>query len=234
MNIVAIANVNQLSAPVPRHRSSSPAPSLASTSSSFSSLTSEPTNDDRHASHLKHKQAALTFLAAIATINAADTIYSSVKDHQRQRAAVKTGKMTEEEAHKTRKRARLKDCAALGIAVIGVQGAWEGVQEAKEVKEERKEWDEWRDKRRWRRSVRDRRKVETQQRQREEGERTVENRRRDGDKKTAFQGRYDNDMKSKLDLIRNFDGDEKVPTNTREERTKTWVEEERKWNRRRP
>lgn len=73
-------------------------------------------------------------LAAVATIHAAHSVYSSMEARDKRHKKVLEGKMTPEEARRLKSRAALQDVAAVGIAALGIKGA---ISEWKEVKETR-------------------------------------------------------------------------------------------------
>ena len=73
-------------------------------------------------------------LAAVATIHAAHSVYSSMEAREKRHKKVLEGKMTPDEARRLKSRAALQDVAAVGIAALGIKGA---ISEWKEVKEHR-------------------------------------------------------------------------------------------------
>lgn len=101
-------------------------------SSSDDEISSE---EDRRTKTKMHRKEYLTAgLASVATIHAANSVYKSVDARKKRAKLVKSGVMTEEEAHKLKNKARLQDAAAIGIAAIGIKGA---VGEWKEMHEQR-------------------------------------------------------------------------------------------------
>lgn len=74
--------------------------------------------------------------AAVATIHAAHGVYSSMEARDKRHAEVAKGEMTPEESARLRRKAHLQDAAAIGIAALGIKGAY---SEWQEVQEHRKE-----------------------------------------------------------------------------------------------
>lgn len=82
-------------------------------------------------------------LATVATIHAGKSIYSTVEKRQARKHAVRDGLMSKEEAQKHKTRDRLQDVASVGLAGLGVKGAYD---EWKEMKEKQEEWNETKEK----------------------------------------------------------------------------------------
>lgn len=108
-------------------------------------------DDKRRGSKMRGKQILTTGLAAVATIHAAHSVYSSMEKRNLRHKAVKDGRLSEEQAKKMKKKALLQDAAAVGIAALGVKGALHEIKEARELKHELHEWKEERAERRKRR-----------------------------------------------------------------------------------
>lgn len=91
---------------------------------------------------MKGKEYLTAGLAAIATIHAAHNVYNSMEARDKRHTQVMEGSMTPEEARKLKNKARLQDAAAIGIAALGIKGAyseWKDVQEHRhELAEEQK------------------------------------------------------------------------------------------------
>lgn len=85
---------------------------------------------------MKGKEYLTAGLAAVATIHAAHNVYSSMEARDKRHELVMQGEMTPEEARKLKNKARLQDAAAIGIAALGIKGAY---SEWKEVQENRHE-----------------------------------------------------------------------------------------------
>ena len=78
-------------------------------------------------------------LATVATIHAAHSVYQSMEKQEARKRALKEGEITKEEAEKSKNKNRLQDVASLGIAALGLKGAYSEWQETKETREEQKE-----------------------------------------------------------------------------------------------
>ncbi|PNS19838.1 hypothetical protein CAC42_7805 [Sphaceloma murrayae] len=105
-----------------------------SLSSSSSSTDLEDLNAKRK--HMRGKEFLTAGLATIATIHAAHGVYSSMEAHEKRHKLVAEGEMTPEEARKKQTKAWVQDAAAVGIASLGIKGAF---SEWKEMNEHRKE-----------------------------------------------------------------------------------------------
>ncbi|KAI7689372.1 hypothetical protein KC353_g19635 [Hortaea werneckii] len=86
--------------------------------------------------HMKGKELLTAGLATIATIHAAHGVYSSMEAHEKRHRLVAEGEMTPEEARKKQTKAWVQDAAAVGIAALGIKGAF---SEWKEMNEHRRE-----------------------------------------------------------------------------------------------
>ncbi len=116
-----------------------------SNSSESSSEVCSSSEDERRTKKMKGKEYITGALAAVATIHAAHSVYSSMEARDKRHKEVEEGKMTAEDARKKKNKARLQDAAAIGIAALGIKGAyseWQEVQENRqelaEAQEERK------------------------------------------------------------------------------------------------
>lgn len=98
--------------------------------------------------------------AAVATIHAAHGVYSSMKASEERHKAVQSGEITKEQARKQKSKNMLQDAAAVGIAALGIKGAF---SEWKEMNEQRHEVKELEDKRRKKRKRREQRRREERQ-----------------------------------------------------------------------
>ncbi|KAL8635748.1 MAG: hypothetical protein Q9228_006793 [Teloschistes exilis] len=108
----------------------------SSPSSSSSSDVCSSSEDERRTKKMKGKEFLTAGLAAVATIHAAHGVYSSMEARDKRHAEVAKGEMTPEEAARLRRKAHLQDAAAIGIAALGIKGAY---SEWQEVQEHRKE-----------------------------------------------------------------------------------------------
>ena len=76
-------------------------------------------------------------LATVATIHAAHSVYQTREKREKRKKQVEEGKMRPEEAKKLEKKGLLQDAASVGIAALGIKGAY---SEWKEMKEQREEF----------------------------------------------------------------------------------------------
>ena len=104
---------------------------------------------------MKGKEYLTGALAAVATVHAAHGLYGNMKARDKRHEEVASGEMSPEEARKRRHKAHLQDAAALGIAALGIKGAYsewkevqENRQELKKDSQERKDRHEKREKKR--------------------------------------------------------------------------------------
>ena len=96
---------------------------------------------------MKGKEYLTAGLAAVATIHAAHSVYSSMEARDKRHQEVIKGEMSPEEARKKKNKARLQDAAAIGIAALGIKGAYSEWQEVQEHRHELAEQQEERKKR---------------------------------------------------------------------------------------
>ena len=102
-------------------------------------------------------------LATVATIHAGHSVFQSYEKRESRKKQVKEGKISKEEAEKLKKKGRLQDAAALGIAALGIKGAYSEWNEMKEHREEMGEYKEKVERHREKREAR-RRKLEREAR----------------------------------------------------------------------
>ncbi|KIW85709.1 hypothetical protein Z517_01101 [Fonsecaea pedrosoi CBS 271.37] len=93
-------------------------------------------------------------LATVATIHAAHSVYQSMEKRQARRRAVKEGDITEEQARRAKNKNRLQDAASIGIAALGLKGAYSEWQEMSEAQKEAKEEKEKRERHKMKREAR--------------------------------------------------------------------------------
>ncbi|KAL8837228.1 MAG: hypothetical protein Q9170_002601 [Blastenia crenularia] len=110
--------------------------SSSESSSDSSSDVISSSEEDRRQKKMKGKEFLTAGLAAVATIHAAHGLYSSMGARDKRHAEVASGEMKPEEAARLRRKAHLQDAAAIGIAALGIKGAY---SEWQEVQESRKE-----------------------------------------------------------------------------------------------
>ncbi|KAL8940810.1 MAG: hypothetical protein Q9211_002096 [Gyalolechia sp. 1 TL-2023] len=117
--------------------------SSSESSSESSSDVCSSSEDQRRQKKLKGKEYLTAGLAAVATIHAVHGLYSSMEARDKRHAEVAKGEMSPQEAGRLRRKAHLQDAASIGIAALGIKGAyseWQGVQEQrKEVLQEKRE-----------------------------------------------------------------------------------------------
>lgn len=94
------------------------------------------TDDEGKRKKMRRSTMLASGLATVATIHAAHEVYSGAERRKKRAEMVREGKMTEEEARKSRIKNNITDAAAIGVAALGVKGAY---GEWKEVNEKRKE-----------------------------------------------------------------------------------------------
>lgn len=112
---------------------------IGSESSSESDVSS--TEEEKERKQLGHKQLITAGLASVATIHAAQSVYKSIEGRQERRKEVAKGEMSPKEARKKKNKARMQDAAAIGIAALGIKGAYSEWKEMKEQRDEAKEFD---------------------------------------------------------------------------------------------
>lgn len=98
-------------------------------------------------------------LATVATIHAGHSVYQSMEKREARHRALREGVISKEEAKKNKSRDRLQDAASIGLAALGIKGAYSEWKEMKEVKEEHDEEIETKKRHAWKRENR-RRKAE--------------------------------------------------------------------------
>lgn len=108
---------------------------------------------------MRGKEYLTAALASVATIHAAHSVFSSMEASDKRHKLVAEGEMSPEEARKKKSKAWLQDAASVGIAALGIKGAY---SEWKEMNEKRHEVHELEQRRR-------RRQRRHQQRERERG-----------------------------------------------------------------
>ncbi|KAK5120566.1 hypothetical protein LTR85_006222 [Meristemomyces frigidus] len=112
---------------------------------------SSTTDMEKKRKHMRGKELLTAGLATIATIHAAHGVYSSMEAHEKRHRLVAEGEMTPEEARKKQTKAWVQDAAAVGIAALGIKGAF---SEWKEMNEQRREIHEIEDRKRSRQKKR--------------------------------------------------------------------------------
>jgi hypothetical protein len=116
-------------------------------SSESSSSVCSSSEDERRTKKMKGKEYLTAGLAAVATIHAAHNVYASMEARDKRHLDVLKGEISPEEAKKKKNKARLQDAAAIGIAALGIKGAYSEWQEVQEHRSELAELNEERKKR---------------------------------------------------------------------------------------
>lgn len=101
---------------------------------SNSSSDSTVTKIEEKRKHMRGKEFLTAGLATIATIHAAHNVYNSIEQHERRHQQIADGTITKAEARKKQTSAWVQDAAAVGIAALGIKGAF---SEWKEMKSQR-------------------------------------------------------------------------------------------------
>jgi len=95
---------------------------------------SSTTSMENKRKRMRTKEIVTAGLALVATIHAVHGVYSSMEAHEKRHKLVAEGEMSPEEARKKQTKAWVQDAAAVGIAALGIKGAF---SEWKEMKEQR-------------------------------------------------------------------------------------------------
>ena len=136
-------------------------------SSSSESDICSSSEDERRMRKTRGKEFLTAGLAAVATIHAAQGVYKSMESRDKRHEQVIRNEITPEESKKLRNKARLQDAAAIGIAALGIKGAY---SEWREVQEQRQEMIQQKKEGKERHEKRLRRKEKQENRAREERE----------------------------------------------------------------
>lgn len=102
------------------------------------------TDDEKQIKKSRKKLLLTGGLATVATIHAAHSVYGSMEKREERRKALKEGDISPEQARKEKNKNRLQDAASIGIAALGLKGAY---SELKETRNTSKEIDEEKEKR---------------------------------------------------------------------------------------
>lgn len=120
-------------------------------SSSSSTTLPSSSEDEREIKRMKGKEYLSAGLAAVATIHAVSGVMSSLEARDKRHLELAKGEITHEEARRKRNKLRLQDAAAIGIAALGIKGAYSEWQEVQESRQEVKKKDQEREERHKRR-----------------------------------------------------------------------------------
>ena len=113
----------------------------SSSSSSSSSSVCSSSEDERTIKKMRGKEYISAGLAAVATIHAVAGLKSSLDMRDKRHEELMKGEITHEDARRKRNKARLQDAASIGIAALGIKGAyseWEEVKESRSKLAEQK------------------------------------------------------------------------------------------------
>ncbi|KAL8780705.1 MAG: hypothetical protein Q9213_006351 [Squamulea squamosa] len=113
--------------------------------------------EERTRKKMGRKELITAGLASVATIHAANSVYTSIEARSKRQKLVADGEMSPEESRKLKNKARLQDAASIGIAALGIKGA---ISEWKEMNEQRHECSEFDKKRKERHEKRLRKQEE--------------------------------------------------------------------------
>ncbi|KAI9722752.1 MAG: hypothetical protein M1828_004448 [Chrysothrix sp. TS-e1954] len=91
---------------------------------------------------MRGKELLTAGLATVATIHAAHGVYQSMEGSEKRHKLVQEGEMSPEQARKQRSKAWLQDAAAVGIAALGIKGAYSEWKEMNERRHNVKELEE--------------------------------------------------------------------------------------------
>ena len=97
--------------------------------------------EEKERKKMGHKQLITAGLASVATIHAAQSVYKSIEGRQERRKEVAKGEISPQESRKRKNKARLQDAASIGIAALGIKGAYSEWKEMKEQRHEAHEFD---------------------------------------------------------------------------------------------
>jgi hypothetical protein len=111
----------------------------SSSSSSSSSDLGCTEDDEKNEKKAKWKKWGTIGLATVATIHAVHGAHETFEKAQARRKELAEGKISEGEAHKKKKNARLRTVAEVGIAGVWVKGAYDELMEYREAKKEHAE-----------------------------------------------------------------------------------------------
>jgi hypothetical protein len=98
--------------------------------------------DEKERKKSRRKGVFTAGLATVATIHAAHSIYQAKEKRDANRKLLAEGDISPEEAKKRKNKMRLQEAAAIGIAGLGLKGAYSEWKETKEAKHELRESEE--------------------------------------------------------------------------------------------
>ncbi|KAJ5630802.1 uncharacterized protein N7484_010902 [Penicillium longicatenatum] len=101
-------------------------------------------SDDEKKKHKKMRRDMMLTggLATVATVHAAHSLYGSVQKRKKRLQELEEGKITPEEARKLRMKANTLDAVSVGLAALGIKGAYAEWEEVNEKRKEHKHFQE--------------------------------------------------------------------------------------------
>ncbi|RMZ92407.1 hypothetical protein DV736_g337, partial [Chaetothyriales sp. CBS 134916] len=100
------------------------------------------TDDEKRVKKGRKKTMLTAGLATIATIHAAHNVYQSVEKRHARKEALREGDITPDQAKRMKNKNRFQDAASIGIAALGIKGAYSEWQEMNEHNKEVREYRE--------------------------------------------------------------------------------------------
>lgn len=91
--------------------------------------------DEKMKKKSKHKMLVTGSLATVATIHAGNSVYQSIGKRQARQRAVRQGRISKEEAEQSKRKNQIQDAASIGLAALGLKGAYSEWKETKESRE---------------------------------------------------------------------------------------------------
>lgn len=110
-----------------------------SSSESDSDLGDSSDEKEKH-KKMKRDMLVTSGLATVATIHAAHNVHQGIEKRKKRLQALEEGKITAEEARKRRIKANTLDAASIGLAALGIKGAYSEWQEVNEKRKEHREF----------------------------------------------------------------------------------------------
>ncbi|KAJ5489327.1 hypothetical protein N7539_004217 [Penicillium diatomitis] len=114
----------------------------SSSSSESSSDLGDSDNERKQSKKMKRDLLLTSGLATVATIHAAHSAYTSVEKRKKRMEQVKAGEITADEARKRRMKANTVDAVSIGLAALGIKGAYSEWKEANEKRKETRHFQE--------------------------------------------------------------------------------------------
>lgn len=102
----------------------------------------EISGEEKDAKKSKKKGLITAGLATVATIHAGHNVYQSLEKREARRKALKEGDISQAQAKREKNKARMQDAASIGIAALGIKGAYSEWQEMREHHKGMKETEE--------------------------------------------------------------------------------------------